>query len=177
MLFIFTTLFAAVSASLSAGWCPSVQIQKNFDMDRYKGIWYQEVRDKDIIYENGRCNVVEYTKVDKNTMKIINSELKGGKWNHILSTAISDSTDGQFYQRFFEVSPQKDYKIVLTDYENISIVYTCTSYLVFHVSYAWVLTRNLGSINLEPYIKLLQSIGNKKENIFHTSNENCSQIY
>ena len=63
----------------------------------------------------------------------------------------------------------------MTDYENISIVYTCSSYLAFHISHSWIYTRNVGTQDLAPYVELLKNIGFENDNLLYTNNKDCPQ--
>lgn len=161
-------------ANFALGWCPSVPVQQNFDIDRYLGHWYQKVRDIEIPYENGLCNTVDITKLSDNKMHISCTELVKGKKNTILITATCEDSIGQCSTQFFGISPNRDYRIIMTDYNNVSIVYTCVGYFLFHIKYAWILTRELGKINIEPYQNLLQEFGFDRTNLFYTNNENCN---
>ena len=176
MSFFLLIITTGVSAIFSLGWCPTIHTQKNFEIDKYLGIWHQEIRDKEIIYENGSCNTVEYTKVSNNTMNIISSESREGRLIQILSTVTCANSNGQCYHRFYDISPNKDYKIVMTDYKTVSIIYMCTDYFLFHISYAWVLTRTVGSVDLEQYANFLQDLGIKNESLLYTVNDDCSRI-
>lgn len=176
MLIIMSLLIFQGFSSYSLGLCPTVPIQKDFDIDRFMGLWHQEVRDKDLAYEKGDCNIVEYKKEKENTIRIKSTEIINGNSKTINSVAVCNTNSGQCSQYFFDVPPSRDYKIIVTDYDNISIIYTCSSYLLFHRSYAWILTRKLGTIDLLNYTSFLAEIGIYKENILYTNNQNCSFV-
>lgn len=176
MLEILVCILFVVSANYSIGWCPTVDTQKDFDYGRYMGVWHQEIRDKGVAYENGICNIVEYSMNQTNVIKIKSSELIRGKWNTIFGSAYCKDREGHCQLRFFDVSPDRDYKIVMTDYDHFSIVYMCTSYLIFHTSYAWVLTREVGKLDLLPYVEVLERLGIKGEDLLYTDNNNCPLI-
>ena len=160
-------------ATVWFGSCPSMPAQQNFDINRFLGVWHEEIRDKDIPYENGICNTFEYTKDENDVIQIVGSEIIKGNRNNILGSINCVKNTGKCTHTFFSVSPAKNYNIVMTDYENVSIVHMCTSYYLFHISYAWVLTRNIGESDLALYAEIMQDLGIKAENLYFTDNQNC----
>lgn len=43
--------------------------------------------------------------------------------------------------KFFWFSPAADYRVVMTDYDNIALVYACNDLFLAKVDYVWVLSR------------------------------------
>ena len=55
-------LFNHVQAGWNWGWCPDMSTKANFNVDQYAGKWYEQKRDKSILFEYGDCVQVGYTK-------------------------------------------------------------------------------------------------------------------
>jgi apolipoprotein D and lipocalin family protein len=156
MIIIF--LINIASASFSFGWCPSVNVQDGFDIERYLGLWHEEVRDKDLVYGSGTCNTVEYYKDQQNDIKFTNKKFINGRANTIPGSLRCERFGGQCEINFFGLSPSRDYKIIQTDYRSFSVVYSCTSYFLFHIAYGWVLTREVNKLDLNPHTNTLINI-------------------
>ena len=76
--------------------------------------------------------------------------------------------------RFSPYAPLGDYKVVSTDYENYSIVYSCTDVLVGKFDLFWVLTRDqdlkpeVEAIVTKVFAEKLPTV-NVKANLFRTA--------
>jgi len=49
-------LLGIASAGIIKGQCPQVQLQENFDVTKYTGVWYEQARDKAFPQEKYDCN-------------------------------------------------------------------------------------------------------------------------
>ena len=66
---IFTALmfFGYIILSIvSGGACPHFEGLESFEVDRYKGVWYELQRDTNIRFETGECITAQYETYDKN---------------------------------------------------------------------------------------------------------------
>ncbi|KAG9340082.1 hypothetical protein JZ751_022002 [Albula glossodonta] len=137
--------FLAVNAqSLHMGRCPVPPVQQNFDVAKYMGTWY-EVQKLPAFFELGKCNQATYTLQPDGVVKVVNAELlSDGILNAIEGTArVKNASEPAILEvNFFEGTPGAPYWVVSTDYENYSLIYSCTNYLGFlYVDFAWIMSR------------------------------------
>lgn len=74
------------------------------------------------------------------------------------------------------VMPAAPYWVISTDYENYSLVYSCTNILwLFHMDYAWILSRapELHPETVEHLKSVLQSYKIDTEKMMTTDQANC----
>ena len=70
-----TTLIAVATGRITNGTCPEkVELKANFDATQYTGIWYQVMRDKIAMNENGNCPQTRYTLQADGKLKVFNSQ-------------------------------------------------------------------------------------------------------
>lgn len=87
-------------------------------------------------------------------------------WSHIAFTVLFSLL----------VMPSAPYWVVSTDYENYSLVYSCTNILwLFHIDYAWILSRapDMHPETVEQLKGILQSHKIDTEKMMPTDQLNC----
>jgi apolipoprotein D and lipocalin family protein len=142
---VFLTLLVSSSASAGwgFGWCPSPALQENFDITQYIGTWYEAARVKNIRFESGDCVSAEYSLNSDNTVKVVNTQLVDNAYSSREGLAYCESSkSGQCHVRFSSNQPWGDYEVIKTDYENFSIVYSCSNFYLAHYTIAWILARD-----------------------------------
>ena len=139
-----TVLFAIVGQSESrmvAGSCINPPLQSNFDATKYTGRWYEIYRDDGQQAENGfDCQNAVYTLRQEGGLIVKNSMFS-------LTNGIFQSIEGNATCNGAQCSVQflgheGDYRVIETDYENYSLVYSCEQAnpnLKFEAS--WILSR------------------------------------
>eukprot|EP00354_Favella_ehrenbergii_P009814 CAMPEP_0170463206 /NCGR_PEP_ID=MMETSP0123-20130129/8411_1 /TAXON_ID=182087 /ORGANISM="Favella ehrenbergii, Strain Fehren 1" /LENGTH=219 /DNA_ID=CAMNT_0010728593 /DNA_START=28 /DNA_END=687 /DNA_ORIENTATION=- len=144
-------LALTAEATLRFKGCPDeVKVQETFDADRYSGTWFEIVRDKWTPYELGQtCVTAQYTVREDKSIEVFNSgytPLLG--WGGGTASALQPEgrTDAGLIVNFYEEPKPTDvanYRIIETDYDNYSIVYSCedifTDYL--SIDFLWILSR------------------------------------
>ncbi|CAF2923580.1 unnamed protein product [Rotaria sp. Silwood2] len=151
------TLAAIVLFSLSsvshASQCPNIATQKDFDVTKYVGLWYEAYR-SNVIFEIGsKCVNATYTP---------NSDGSVGVWNQAInlfghytsikgSATVKNSIEPAALQVTFDNPNQKgDYNVIATDYVNYSLVYACRNIPVIGKwEFIWLLSRTK---TLEPLV-------------------------
>jgi len=162
----------------SLGGCPKVATIDGFDLDRYLGHWYEQARFSAIFEAGQVCANANYSIKDDGHIKIYNyGQDKSGKTVEATGDAyIPDKNDaGKLKLRFSSSAPYGDYWIVDTDYDNYTLIYSCTDFIVTHLELAWVLTRDK-EIDLtlrESLFTKLGSYGVKTSNFNIADNTNC----
>ncbi len=129
--------------------CQNPTVQQNFDLNGYLGLWYEQRRDKECRYESGICNTAAYSLRDDGDIRVRNNELDADteEWGGGTGKAfvVDPSKDeGYLKVKFVPFVPAGDYKILETDYENYTVLYTCMGLPgVYNIEYVWILTREV----------------------------------
>lgn len=145
------TSIPSINSDIGFGRCkvqPSPNVVQNFDLPKYMGKWYEQFRASKVPFQKGECTTADYTLKD-NYVEVLNSEFKEGatERNSVLGKAVCPSTDAKckvsFGTSIFSKFTEGNYWVYETDYQNYSIVYSCTEYFyLYHLEFVWVLTRD-----------------------------------
>lgn len=145
------SLFSLVTSGSGFGKCkvqPTPQVVQNFNIQKYAGKWFEQYRDKQFLFSTGECVTAEYSlNPDGKSVKVVNSELRSeGKRKSAIGTATCPTSEAKctvtFDESIFSRLTKGNYWVYDTDYENYSIVYSCSEYLsIFYAEFVWVLTR------------------------------------
>uniref|UniRef100_A0A7N6FDU7 Apolipoprotein D n=1 Tax=Anabas testudineus TaxID=64144 RepID=A0A7N6FDU7_ANATE len=153
LLFVLT----ANAQVIKPGRCPVPAVQEKFDAAQYLGTWY-EIQKLPNTFQRGECSTATYSLNSPGVVGVLNRELLA-----ITGTAVSkDPTEpAKLLVSFFENSPPSPYWVLSTDYDNFSLVYSCTDLGVLHMEFAWILSRkpSLSEETLEDLCSTLSSIG------------------
>eukprot|EP00347_Sterkiella_histriomuscorum_P020537 403337426 len=134
-------LIGMVSAGPVFGSCPTLKLQDNFDATKYIGVWYEQSRDKAIPFEHFDCNQALYGLIQTG-LSVHNTEFNNqtGMIQSAIGTASCNGAQCQV--QFNPKAPAGDYRVLSTDYDNYSIVYSCVDIFGFSkVQFIWLLTR------------------------------------
>ena len=146
LLSVFTGTEAKVTMGKS---CLPFEVQTDFDLNRYKGRWYELYRDKEFPSEFlGTCGTATYTIRDDGYIDVVN---RGWYWWWFFSyydavgLANCPDDDARCTVSFnpFNKDPTKlkefrNYNVLTTDYENHSIIYTCNEIYGGTAKQEWV---------------------------------------
>lgn len=127
---------------------PQPKLQEDFDVTRYLGDWYELYRSKSICFEKGADITARYGSDPEHPdrMTVTNLQtLDNGKIDTITGYAVRKSSEtpaSDLIVRFNWFLRGK-YKVIQTDYETYSIVYSSRSILfgLIKREYCWVLAR------------------------------------
>lgn len=125
------------------GPCPTPMVQPNFELPKYLGKWY-EIEKLPASFERGTCIEANYSLRPDKTIKVLNVQKYKGKVRTIEGTAIVQDLrePAKLGVSFSYFTPYSPYWVLSTDYNTVSLVYSCTDVLrLFHVDYAWILSR------------------------------------
>ena len=104
----------------------------------------------------------------------LNSEIANGKNRTARADLFLDENiPGQLYAKFSNFAPWGDYKVIVTDYNQTSLVFSCSSIGISHWKWAWVLVRDVSSKVPEFYSKLINDYGIPDSNLMNTEVKNC----
>nr|XP_006637852.1 PREDICTED: apolipoprotein D-like [Lepisosteus oculatus] len=142
MLLALLPLLGANGQTFHTGKCPKPPVQRNFDLSKYLGRWY-EIEKLPAIFEKGKCNQAPYTLESNKQVQVLNQEiLPDGKPSEIVGMAeLKNAANTAILEMTRErLSP---YWVLSTDCDSYSLVYSCADVLgVFHVDFAWILSRS-----------------------------------
>ncbi|CDW86008.1 apolipoprotein d [Stylonychia lemnae] len=143
ILFLSATLalINVAHAGAAFGSCAKVELQQNFDATRYVGTWFEQVRDKSLPFEKYDCQQAIYS-LQGEGLLVHNTQYN--PTSGLVEEAYANATckGAACEVKFNWYSPAGDYRVLDTDYENYSLVYSCTN--IFGLSkfhFVWLLTR------------------------------------
>uniref|UniRef100_A0A8B9NS21 Apolipoprotein D n=1 Tax=Apteryx owenii TaxID=8824 RepID=A0A8B9NS21_APTOW len=160
------------------GPCPDPPVQENFDITKYVGKWY-EIEKLPSNFEKGSCIQANYLLEENGKVKVINKELQSnGKVKETEGeiTHADVKEPAKLGISFNWFTPSTPYWVISTDYENYSLVYSCTNIIwLFHVNYAWILSRapEMHLETVDNLKSLLQSYKIDTEKMMPTDQLNC----
>ena len=124
-----------------AGSPSGIQVVRNFDINRYRGKWYEIAR-LDHSFERGLSNVsAHYTLRDDGGIDVLNKGFnkRRGSWKQAKGRAyfVKDKTVGKLKVSFFRPF-YGGYNVIDLDHENYSYALVCGP----DRSYLWILARD-----------------------------------
>ncbi|KAL2085261.1 hypothetical protein ACEWY4_018581 [Coilia grayii] len=145
LLLLLALLVTVNGQTFHLGKCPSPPVQREFDVGKYLGRWYEIAR-LPAAFERGKCPQATYSLLKEGVIKVVNAEL--------LDDGKVDSIEGQVTVKdpaqpailevtFFNGVPDAPYWVVSTNYTSYAVVYTCSNFFgLFYVDFAWILARS-----------------------------------
>ena len=122
-------LFLAINARVIDHPCEHVEVQENFDLDRYTGLWYEIEHDCKFFWEkSGECITAHYSQNEDGTITVWNSQTEEGSNERSGFEGVAYVEEGADLQVIFFGIYEGDYKVLATDYDNYSIVYSCNEF-------------------------------------------------
>ncbi|XP_034988752.1 apolipoprotein D [Zootoca vivipara] len=142
--FILGLLGGTQGQTFHAGSCPDPPVQEGFDVNKYQGKWY-EIEKLPSNFEKGKCIQANYELKKNGKVRVVNKELlSDGSINQIEGEAFpkDNHEPAKLQVKFNWFMPAAPYWVLSTDYENYTLIYSCTNFLwLFHVDYAWIMSR------------------------------------
>ena len=130
--------------------CQEPEVQQNFDVEGYTGLWYEQRRDKECRYESGICDTAHYSLKDDGNIRVRNNDAnpETGAWTGGEGYAFQvdpSKDDGYLKVKFVPFVPAGDYKVLSTDYDNYTVIYGCSGLpgLKYNTEYVWILTKEV----------------------------------
>jgi len=163
--------------------CPAVTTKPDFQIERYLGRWYDIKSIPFVASDGNECSGAEYGLLGEREISVFNSGMKitDGTIVNITGVGRQERPDELAYLTIqFPGRPSGQYRILETDYENFSTVYSCESAGVFTFEYAWVLSRQktLSPTFVQLALSIFTNFGIDVNNLVDTiQNGNCTYIH
>ncbi|KAE8290723.1 Apolipoprotein D [Larimichthys crocea] len=171
------SVLVANAQVIKPGRCPRPAVQPEFDAARYLGTWY-DIQRLPHTFQKGECSTATYSLKSPGVVGVLNRELLAdGSISTISGSAMAkDPTEpAKLLVSFFENSPPAPYWVLSTDYDNYSLVYSCTDLGILHVEFAWIMNRQptMPEEIIEELHSTLSSIGVQVDKLI-TTNQDAS---
>ena len=106
-------------------------------------MWYEIYRDAKTPFESdGVCVTATYGLNQDGSLSVYNHMLNkvDNSIDDIKGRATCEGSEGQCEVKF-NFFATGDYRVISTDYDTYSLVYSCTNYLYFKNEYVWILSK------------------------------------
>jgi len=142
----------------SPGTCPTFRVQKNFDVAKYMGRWFEQSKYVNDFQKGQTCPSADYTDITKSggpvVIDVLNRAKEAGKEE--LGKATGNATLGDpdnaekpaklvvnFYgeRKSDRISTTTNYNVIETDYTSYSIIYFCRQAGAEKSEFLWLVTR------------------------------------
>ncbi|KAK9873418.1 hypothetical protein WA026_022482 [Henosepilachna vigintioctopunctata] len=150
-MFKYLALFAFLACGIQAqkiyiGSCPKVNVEENFDLNRYLGVWYEAEKYHEPFEIGGKCMKSVWSVQPNGKISVLEQLIKkkSGKVVNGDNTAkfVGKKTEAKFTLDTPGVPFGAPYWILETDYDNYTVVWSCTDMGLFNVRFSWILTRS-----------------------------------
>ncbi|XP_034038314.1 apolipoprotein D-like [Thalassophryne amazonica] len=172
-------LLPLVSAqTVGKGPCPSPPVKQNFNVLQFLGQWY-EIEKIPVTFEVETCVTIIYVLRKDGMLQVWKTSEIHDRWLQILDGTASfpDLREhAKLALRFSHQPTESNHWVLTTDYSNLSIMYSCTSFLDFwHLEYTWILScfRTLPSETLDYAKDLLRETEIDTSTMKATDQTNC----
>ncbi|XP_050532666.1 apolipoprotein D-like [Daktulosphaira vitifoliae] len=183
--------FLNLNSGQILGRCPKKETMKNFNTKEFEGQWYEVEKSFYMIEMASSCTSFNFTSNADGSFKVIvgtknritgNSNVFSGtatpvsKHNGVLKYQ-ADSRLPNILSRMVPTSGL--YYVIYSDYKNYTILWSCTSYGLFHTDIIWILgrERDLSATSRAELYSLLYEFGMNSERLILTRHEKCDNFF
>jgi len=156
-------LTCVAAQRITGGACPDVTVKSDFDVAKFKGMWYEVEKNPAPFQAGLKCNTCSYEdKGDYVSILSTGINIYTGKEETIEGKA---TTPDPAVPAKLEVTSgplEGHYWILETDYENFAVEYSCSSYQdMFKMEFIWILSRQ-PTFDMETRDKALKVLKDNK---------------
>ena len=122
------------------GRCVDSPLEPNFEPEKYTGVWYETMRDRETQNAKVDCVQANYGINADGSISVVDAYYNKDKdtFGGVSGSIRFDGAKGRIKFPWF---PSGNYFVVATDYTSFTIVYNCRSCLLNRHETAWILTR------------------------------------
>ncbi|KAL1123304.1 hypothetical protein AAG570_002390, partial [Ranatra chinensis] len=152
---------------------------------QFKGKWYEAERYFSVFEFAGKCVNSNYTEsVDgiENSMNVISKQTSSLTGIHSTiegEVRVNEKEPSKFNLRFPYLPLDAPYWVLDTDYDNYSVIWSCSNFGIFSTRNAWILTRarNPTLQIMEKAYGVIDKNGISKAYFIRTDQKNCPDEY
>lgn len=169
----------------------------NFDIQRYLGLWYEVQKYPFIFTIGGKCITSNYELNADQTVQIFNRQIKKGQEDTIKGKAriiqpgvgilgvsfpnipcefLAIQKIFKLISSFVLVQREANYNVLYTDYDELAVVYSCSSFFGFvNAKVVWILSRTRfpSQYVIEKAHSILEENGLSTTFLSSTDNSKC----
>lgn len=171
--------FASFSSAqvFGFGGCPRVRVARDFDLDRYFGLWFSITTS---FRTDVACVTGEYQPGDDGSIRVINSgRTQDGDVTTVEGVAFQpDPEEGAKLQvQFYRGQTPGDYWVLDVEYDRYALVHSCSEVFFgwFNIQSNWILARDriLSEEVIEDALRKFGEQGINVQKLKRTNQRNC----
>ncbi|XP_050429041.1 apolipoprotein D-like [Adelges cooleyi] len=189
VLWFVLVLDSVVSQSL--GKCPKKETMKNFNTKEFEGQWFEVEKSFYMMEMAASCTSFNFTSNADGSFKVYvgTKNRITGNPNVFSGTAtliskhnavLKYQADSRLPNVLSRMAPTSGlYYIIYSDYKNYTILWSCTSFGLFHSDIVWVLgrDRDLTASSRAELYSLLYDFGLNPDRLILTKHEKCDDFF
>ncbi len=129
-------------------------------------------------FESGNCVYATYSLRDDGLVNVFNEEIDDkGEYNSATGKAKQTSNPAALKVSFFGPLwlTGANYKIIETNYDDYSVIYSCSNYGFFYTEYAWILSRKRRfEVAESSQLETLNSLGVSEDELIINDLDACA---
>jgi lipocalin len=131
----------------TVGICPNVETIESLNMTKFMGKWYEAERYFSLNDFGAKCGIFNYSAGENGSLKVVNSQISvfTGIESRVegIARPLARANDPKLSVSYPTLPFQypTPHWILGTDYENYTVLWSCSNMGVFSIKSAWVLTR------------------------------------
>ncbi|GIY34620.1 apolipoprotein D [Caerostris darwini] len=145
------------------GKCPELEVQKDFDIEKFSGRWYEIERTMSLIEIGAQCVTTNFSDAGygDGSVEVINEGLgpvlKLRKSVRLVATLPDKNEPAKLSLRLSDLSLKTHYWILSTDYDNYAIIFACNH---IWLTFKYARTENLWILGREREIpeKIMEKV-------------------
>ncbi|KDR18800.1 Apolipoprotein D [Zootermopsis nevadensis] len=167
------------------GPCPDIETMRNFNLQKYLGQWYEAERYFALFEFAGKCVAANYTDAGDGRISIVNRQMsyltgiRSMIEGEVRMTGRTEESKLSVKFPSLPVLVDAPYWVLGTDYENYSVVWSCSNFGLFSTRNAWILTRSRHPTLeiMEKAYSVVDKHGISRAYFIRTDHKNCPNTW